>query len=63
METILVIYSRQDLVDVGFQYHASHDYLIKNVVDLKGNEGSEGGMVFNRVQTAGFCGEEAGLSS
>ena len=30
----MVVDRRQDLVDVGLEYHAAHDYLVKDVVNL-----------------------------
>lgn len=34
VEATLVVDRRQDLVDVGLEYHAAHDYLVKDVVNL-----------------------------
>lgn len=40
MEAALVVDCRQDLVDVGLEHHAAHDYLVKDVVNLPhGEEG------------------------
>lgn len=43
VEAALVVDGRQDLVDVGLEHHAAHDYLVKDVVNLQHGEGGKKG--------------------
>lgn len=35
VKSVLVVDRQQDLVDVGLEHHAAHDYLVENVVNLE----------------------------